>query len=290
MAVPHLLMSILLAIGIGIGLYNLSNHELNRDALLLSIFWSIYNLVILVAAIVVARERHQMRSWPRLSRKIPCELIFDNQILSGKTSDLSETGMSLTLDHPMFLPPLVDVRLTSDFGEITEIKGRVIRNDSQPLERTNVGIRFLDVSDAQHQSLIRQMYSSPNSWIQVQRDPYTTWRSFSYLVTSSLRTFIKEKALRRFSPRLPKQIVCKLISGQRVLKGTTENIGSSGLSVRLMSDEILFNEVTVQLYRDDRVLLSARGEIIRHARVGGGEVVYGIRFLEPKSPDLSLLE
>ena len=82
--VPHMLMSALLVIGIGFGWYGLLHHELNRDAALLSIFWSIYNLVILVAAIVVARERHQMRSWPRLSRKIPCELIFDNQTLSGE--------------------------------------------------------------------------------------------------------------------------------------------------------------------------------------------------------------
>jgi len=238
---------------------------------------------------VVARERHQMRSWPRLSRKIPCELSFDSQTLSGETFDLSETGMSLTLDRPVFLPLAVNVRLMSDFGETTEIKGQVIRNDSLPPEKAKVGIRFLDVSDAQHQSLIRQMYSSPNSWAQVQRDPYTTWRSFTYLATSSLRTFLKEKALRRFSQRLPRQVVCELISGQRVFKGTTENVSSAGLSVRLTTDEILSNEVTVQLYQDNRVVLSIRGEITRHTKVSGGEVIYGIQFLEPKNLDLSSL-
>jgi cellulose synthase (UDP-forming) len=287
--VPHMLLSALLVVGIGLGWYGFWHHELNRDAVLLSIFWAIYNLVILVAAIMVARERPQIRSWPRLSRKIPCELSFDHQVLSGETSDLSETGMSLTLDRPVFLPPTVNVRLMSDFAEITEIKGQVIRNDSLPSERANVGIRFLDVSDAQHQSLIRQMYSSPNSWTQVQRDPYTTWRSFMYVATSSFRTFIKEKVLRRFSPRLQKQMVCELILGQRIYKGITENISSAGISVRLMTDEILSNEVTVQLYQEDRVIFSIRGEITRHTKVSSEELIYGIRFLEPKNLELSSL-
>ena len=135
------------------------------------------------------------------------------------------------------------------------------------------------------------MYSSPNSWIQVERDPYTTWRSFTYLLTSSLRTFIKEKALRRFSPRLPKQIECELISGQRIFKGTTENVSSAGLSVSLTTDEILPNEVTVQLYRDDRVLTEHPWRNYPPCtKVRGNEVVYGIRFLEPKNLDLSSLD
>ena len=287
--VPHMLLSALLIIGIGVGWYGLWHHELNRDAVLLSTFWAIYNLLILVSAIVVARERHQMRSWPRLPRKIACELSFDHQTLSGETSDLSETGMSLTLDRPELLPPLVKVLLTSEFGERTEINGEIVRNDSLPSEHAKIGIRFLDVSDAQHQSLIRQMYSSPNSWEPVQRDPSTTWRSFTYVATSSLRTFVKEKTLRRFSPRLQKQMVCELISGQRVYKGITENVSSTGLSIRLMTDGILSNEVTIQFYQDDRVVFSVRGEIIRHTKVKDEEVLYGIRFLEPKGLELSSL-
>jgi cellulose synthase (UDP-forming) len=287
--IPPVLLSALLIIGVWVGWYGTLQHELNRDAVLLSTFWAVYNLVILVAAIVVARERPQMRSWPRLSRKIACELSFNNQSLSGETFDLSETGMSLMLDRPVFLPPVVSIRLMSDFGEITETKGQIIRNDSPPSERAKIGIRFLDVTEAQHQSLIRQMYSAPNSWEQPQRDPSTTWRSFTYLATSSLRTFIKEKALRRCAPRLPKQMMCELISGQRVFKGTTEDLSDTGLSVRVVTDEILSSEVTVQLYQENRPMLSVRGEITRHISVGGGEVIYGIRILERKALELSSL-
>lgn len=284
---PHILLSALLMIGLGVGGYHLWRHQLNPDAALLSAFWTVYNLVILVAAIVVARERPQKRSSPRLFRQIACEVSFDGRTFSGKSFDLSETGLSLTLDRPVFLPPLVSVQLISDFGEITEIRGEVIRNDVSLSGQANVGIRFLDVNEAQHQSLVRQMYSSPNSWEQVRWIPSTTWRSFAYLATSSLRAFIKEKIHRRFSPRLRKHMKCELVAGDQVFKGITEEISNTGLSVRLETNENLSKEVTVHLYQGDRVVFSIRGEIVRHIKTKGQEVIYGIRFLEQK--DLGLL-
>lgn len=284
---PHILLLLVLMIGLGVGGYHYWHHDLNPDAVLLSVFWTVYNLVILAAAIVVARERPQKRSSPRLFRQIASELSFNGRILSGKTSDLSETGMSLTLDRHVFLPSVVNVQLISDFGEITEIPGKVIRNDASPSDQANVGIRFLDVKEAQHQSLIRQMYSSPNSWEQVRWAPSATWRSFAYLVTSSIRASIKERVLRRFSPRLRKQMKCKLVAGEQVFQGITEEISNTGLSVRLQTDENLPKEVIVHLHEGDREVFSIRGEIVRHTRTKVKGVICGIRFLEQK--DLGLL-
>lgn len=286
---PHILLSAVLIIGLGIGGYRLWHQKLDFDAVLLSAFWTAYNLVILLAAIVVARERPQKRSSPRLFRQIACELSFGGRTLSGKTSDLSETGLSMTLDRLMFLPPVVNVRLISDFGERTEIEGEVIRNDSLPSGRANIGVRFLEVSEVQHQSLIRQMYSSPNSWQRLQQATFTTWGSFVLLATSSIRAFIKEKVLRRFSPRIKKQMVCELVVGERVFKGITEDISNTGLSVRLETEEGLSKEVIIQLYHGDQVVLRIRGEIVRRTKTQGKEVVLGIRFLERKDLELSSL-
>jgi len=284
---PHILLSFALMIGLGVGGYHFWNRDLNPDAVLLSVFWTAYNLLILTAAIVVARERPQKRSSPRLFRPIACVLSFDGRIISGKTTDLSETGMSLILDRHVFLPSVVNVQLISDFGEITEIRGEVIRNDASPSDQANVGIRFLDVNEAQHQSLIRQMYSSPNSWERVHWIPSTTWRSFAYLATSSIRVSIKEKVLRRFSPRLRKHMKCELVAGERVFQGITEEISNTGLSVRLQTNEDLPKEVIVHLHPGDREVFSIRGEIVRHTKTKVQGVICGIRFLEQK--DLGLL-
>jgi cellulose synthase (UDP-forming) len=286
---PHIFLLIVLMVGLGVGGYRLWQEELNLNATLLSVFWTLYNLVILVAAIVVARERPQKRFSPRLFRQIACELHFDGRTLSGKTTDISEAGLSMTLDRPLLLTPVSNVRLVSDFGETTEIQGEMTRNDYLPSGQVSVGIRFVNVTDAQHQSLIRQMYSSPTSWEQVHQATSTTWRSFAYLATSSIRAFITEKVLRRFSPRIRKQMACDLIVGERVFKGITQDISNTGLSVRLETHERLPKAVTIQLYQGNRMVLNVRGEIIRLTKTMGTQVIYGIRFLERKDLELSTL-
>jgi len=290
---PHILLGFVLLAGLGVGAYRLFLGGVNFNATLLSAVWTVYNLVILVAAIVVARERPQKRSSPRLFRQIGCEMSYGGRTLSGKTSDLSETGLSMTLDRPVLLPPMVQVRLISDFGETTDLKGEVIRNDSSPTPGpeggSGIGIRFYNVSDAQHQSLVRQMYSAPASWSRVHRPPSSAMHSFVSIATASLRAFIKEKVLRRFSIRIRKQWPCELAVGQRVFKGVTENISNAGISVRLMTEEVITKDVTVRLYKEGREIFSVRGEIVRHTKAKGQGTVYGIRFLERKDLELSSL-
>jgi cellulose synthase (UDP-forming) len=286
---PHLLLFAVLLIGLGVGGYGVWNHGGHFDATLLSVLWTVYNLGILMAAVVVARERPQKRMSPRLTRKIDCELIFGGRTLVGKTTDLSENGLSMILDRPVLLPPVIQVRLVSDFGEITEIKGEVIRNDSSPSGGSGVGIRFLNVGDAQRQSLIRQMYSSPTSWAEAHQGTSATWASLAYLATSSVRAFVKEKILRRLSSRIKKRMTCEVVIGERVFKGTTENISNTGLLVLLKTDEALTKEARILLYHEDRVVFSARGEIVRRIKAKGQGTIYGIRFLERQDLELSSL-
>ena len=286
---PHILLFALLLGGLGVGGYRLWDRGDNFDATMLSVVWTVYNLVILMAAVIVARERPQKRLSPRLFRKIECELKFGGRTLLGRTTDLSESGLSMVLDRPVLLPPVVQVLLVSDFGETTEIKGEVIRNESSSSGGSGVGIRFLSVSDFQRQSLIRQMYSSPTSWAEAHQGTSATWASFAYLATSSVRAFVKEKILRRLSSRIKKRMTCELVMGERVFRGTTEDISNTGLLVLLKTDEVFTKEVTILLYHEDRVVFSARGEIVRRIKARGQEAIYGIRFLERQDLELSSL-
>jgi len=291
---PHILLGLVLVAGLAVGGYRLWGHTLDFNATVLSALWTAYNLVILVAAIVVARERPQKRSVPRLRRRIRCELGFGDRTLLGTTSDLSETGLSLILDEPALVPPVVLVRITSEFGETTELKGEVIRNDSpasaESDAETTIGIRFLNVSDTQHQSLIRQMYSSPTSWEEIDRPHSSTWHSFFVISTSLVRAFIKEKLLRRNSARLPKNWNCELVMGERVFKGVTEDISRTGILVRLATREIPTKEVEVRLYHGDQEIIRIRGEIVRQAGLHGLGAVYGVRFLERKDLELASIK
>lgn len=288
---PHLVLAALLIGGMGLGIKQLLDRTGNLDAILLSLFWASYNLLILVAAIGVARERPQKRTVPRLARRIPCELTFNGSRVLGTTTDLSETGLSMDLKKAVLLPPVVNVRLISDFGETTEIKAEVIRNDSPPFSRSTVGLRFLNLSDALHQSLVRQMYSSPNSWLEVHRSSPTTWRSLGYIVTAIGRVFMKGRVLRRFSARVPKHLSCGVLVGDLLFRGVTENIGNTGMSIRFLNGTTMpeDKEVLVYLYDLDRIVFSIRASVVRQRRDPKSGTLCGVRFLERKDLELSSL-
>src|SRR3972149_10050020 len=92
---PHVILSGLLLAGVGTGLYNLfSVHQVYPDALRISIFWGIYNMILLIAAISTASERREVRVTPRLKRMIPGEILFDDTKIPFLTSDISDSGIS----------------------------------------------------------------------------------------------------------------------------------------------------------------------------------------------------
>jgi c-di-GMP-binding flagellar brake protein YcgR len=133
------------------------------------------------------------------------------------------------------------------------------------------------------------MYSSPTSWAEAHQGTSATWSSLAYLATSSVRAFIKEKILRRLSSRIKKRLSCEVVIGERVFRGTTEDISNTGLLVLLKTDEVLTKDVTIQLYHEDRVVFRTRGEIVRRTKAKGPGAIYGIRFLERQDLDLSSL-
>ncbi|MHB8482602.1 MAG: glycosyltransferase family 2 protein [Nitrospiria bacterium] len=310
---PHIILAVLLITGFGVGGYRLWHGELKRDALLISGFWSVYNLMIVMAAIVLARERPQKRSSMRISMEVKCELIFGDQIIHGKTCNLSEVGLSMILntENPVFLPPEVKVRLihssprlnqpayrlvlppdatirlVSESGEVTEAKGEVTRYDLLPSGQFSIGLRFVNLKEDQRQGLIRQIYCSPALWENSHRMNSTTWRSLKFLAMTSFQVFVQERVFRRLSPRVFKKLKCDLISGGEVFQGVTENLSYKGLSVRIKTDHILPKEITIQLYQKSLILRS-RGEVVHFSKDKGKEMVYGIRFLDRQDAELSI--
>jgi cellulose synthase (UDP-forming) len=311
--IPHILLAMLLIASFGFAGYRFSHEGINRDGALLSGFWGCYNLLLLMTAIVLSRERTQKRSSIRIPREVKCDLVFQDQVIQGQTYDLSEAGLSMILnsDIPAFLPqqvkirlihasprlnqpaysltlpPDATVRLSGDTGEMTEVRGEVTRYDLLPSGKFSIGVKFLNIREDQRQSLIRQIYCSSDFWENTHWKSYTAWRSFRALATSSFRAFVKETVLRRLSPRVSRQFKCELIAGGEVFQGVTEDLSYKGLSVRIKADKVLPKEVMVQLYYKS-LILRAEGEIVRFSKIKGKEMIYGIRFAEKQVPELSI--
>ncbi|MEO2055414.1 MAG: glycosyltransferase family 2 protein [Nitrospira sp.] len=282
---PHIFLSFLLTVGLVVGVFQLWFHSLNTNVTLWSLVWTAYNIMIVGSAIVVARGSLQKRRVPRLPRRISCELMYSTRTFKGTTSDLSETGLSMIVDRPVSLPEQVVVHLRSDFGELTKITGKTVRNDLLSSGVSKICVGFVNVSETQHQSLIRQMFSSPSSWEEVHQSTSNTWRSFRHLAASTFIPLLKQQIIHRFSSRIRERMVCKLVVEEQVFEGVMEDISTTGLSVHLATDETLSTEVIVQIYKGGKLVFSILGEIVRSKKTKETEILYGIRFLESKDLD-----
>ncbi|MEW6683741.1 MAG: glycosyltransferase [Nitrospirota bacterium] len=285
-SLPYIVLTGALAAGIGFGLVELFKWRAADSAIVVSLLWAGYNLLVCAAAAAVARERPQRRTAPRLEREFSCELLADSVVLPARVVDLSEAGIRLLHSQPRSLPEAVEVRLIDAAGERTAVSGRVVRNDLLDKQRAIVGIEFRELSESQLRHVILQMYSDPGIWAGRPHVDTSAWRSFLWLGTSLFHAFGRDiQSFRRRDPRSPVEIPCEVISRDMVLSGATENISEAGLLIRLRDLTGSVPEVcSVRLIPGSDVL-TLRGRIVWKAPKGL-PVRAGVQLEERVSPFL----
>ncbi|MBI5096148.1 MAG: glycosyltransferase [Nitrospirae bacterium] len=289
---PHIILSGLLLIGITTGFYNLfSDRQVYPDAFRISIFWGIYNIILLVAAISTASERREVRVSPRLKRMIPGDILFDNTKIPFITSDISDSGISIMLSGPQITIPLfAKIHLHGDNGERVSLTGMVMRNDilSQG-EMVTVGIHFMKVSEENRQAIARMMFSSPHTWDSPPEASAGVYLSFLTIVISPLRLFLHEKVLHRFYPRIKKEIPCEIVRNGTVNKGVIKDISYTGVRAKIYGALSLENDIILKIYNSNNRPLSIEGRIawIKKAK---GDTLAGVHFMEHNSDLLELLK
>jgi cellulose synthase (UDP-forming) len=263
---PHLTLAALLLVGLVLGGLQLVSGRGDTQAAAVSIIWGMYNLLLITVSVVIARQRPQLRGSPRLIRQLTAQLQYNGHRHEFPVLDLSESGASLSMDQPMRLPPAVVATFHNGLQEETTVNARVVRNDRLETGRYFIGLEFTDVGELQHQSLVRQMYSAPDAWA---APPASggVWPSLMLLLTAGLRAFVQEMAVRRYSPRVRKELRCDLrVNGWR-LKTLTEDIGMNGLCLRLQEPlpngaQLKRGPIQLVLYPGDGREIGCGGKII----------------------------
>ncbi|MTI51758.1 MAG: UDP-forming cellulose synthase catalytic subunit [Alcanivorax sp.] len=96
---PHLVVAFLLALGLGSGLVRFYWNEfyaIERDVMLLNVFWAGFSLITLLAAIAAAREQRQVRTNVRVPLVLPASIyLADGHVLKTRTLDVSLGGVRL---------------------------------------------------------------------------------------------------------------------------------------------------------------------------------------------------
>ncbi len=162
---PHLICIGLVLFGIVFGTvkYLFFPHifDAQGDTLLLNTAWAVFSLVILLAAVSVARETRQVREFIRIPVELPSTLYFaDGHVVEAKTLDLSMGGLAITAGKDVSLVdrdvthvalPMGDEMLTLPV-KIQRLKGNV------------ANMRFLELDMLQQRQLVRAVMGRSDAW------------------------------------------------------------------------------------------------------------------------------
>ncbi|MET0249943.1 MAG: UDP-forming cellulose synthase catalytic subunit [Sphingobium sp.] len=206
---PHLICIALILGGIVLGLVKLyffpHLFNIQGDTLALNIGWATFSLIILIAAVSVARERRQTREHIRIDSDLPVTLYMeDGYVIEAKTLDISMGGVAIDIPADF---PLRDRRVSYvslPMGDET----LTIPVETIKLDRGVANLRFkpLDMTLSRH--LVRAVLGRADAWEpEAPRKPVSTLRSLLDIIIVDIVTLKRILRLNRTERRNRKERV-----------------------------------------------------------------------------------
>jgi cellulose synthase (UDP-forming) len=203
---PHLFVAALLGLGVVVAAIKLGAGQADADTTALNIFWSVYNMMILLTTVVVGRENRQVRVNLRADAELPATLYFDDgHIARGVTRDVSMGGVAITSPHA-----------TSWAGRNVsyielEAGGQPFLFPTSTLRVTDEGmsLRFGQLSLDSRRWLVRVVFGRADAWPDPEKAPRITvlkaFRDLASANLSLLRPPGRAGARRRAEPQAPQR-------------------------------------------------------------------------------------
>jgi cellulose synthase (UDP-forming) len=162
---PHVIVALLLSIGIVAGVVRAVMHDyfgVDPYVIALNVGWAIFSLIILMAAIAVARETKQVRKTIRIEVQIPTIIHYASGISSRTlTSNLSMGGAQLDApDGRHESDEIEEIDLLLKSGAIT-LPVTKISGDAE-----SIRLRFEAMPLARRRELVRVVLARADAWIQ----------------------------------------------------------------------------------------------------------------------------
>jgi cellulose synthase (UDP-forming) len=94
--------------------WKLQLQPLDHEPILIAAAWNVYNLLLVVAAMMTAYERPQRRKHHRIKRECRVRPLMDGPLREGSTVDMSMSGLSFFLPGTERLPEFVALQLSNN--------------------------------------------------------------------------------------------------------------------------------------------------------------------------------
>lgn len=162
----------------------------DMQAVLINALWCGFNLLLVVAACLVAFEQPQLRRAHRMPRQIPVVLHSEGQSWYGQTINISETGAKIELDTWPNIPDQVRIELVGDLGARALLDAQIVRAIATDTLQTQLIVDFMNVSRVQLDDLTLVLYSDVQEWYaQHRQESDNPLESLRFISTSLKRAF-----------------------------------------------------------------------------------------------------
>ncbi len=165
MSKPYLVLLSLNALAMSVGIVKLIAGAGDEDAtILMNVFWTLYNLVMLGAAVSVAREAKQVRVTHRIAMNMPATLVLnDGSSIACSTSDYSTGGLGLVVGEG-----LLSLEAGDTLGVVVSRGERQFHFPMRVtrLSGTHLGVRFDSLTLEDERRLVQCTFGRADAWIE----------------------------------------------------------------------------------------------------------------------------
>ncbi len=189
----------LMALAGGLARLFLVAHPLERWAVIVTLLWTVFNAVILLASLGVIFEHRQRRASGRLPADLTAQIGRDHNFLQGSIHDLSEGGASLLLDDPAALAIGAETILkVASHGQEEPYEFSVrIRNQRRVGQKTLLGLEFTSASLQEVSDKISLVFGNSERWLKFKRSRehrIGIFRSIVFLLWLGLKGLLEQLA------------------------------------------------------------------------------------------------
>ncbi len=234
---------------------------IDTQAVVINALWCSFNLMLVLAACLVAFEQPQLRRAHRLPRHLEAIVHTDAGSWVGTTANVSETGAQIVLDVWPNIPDEVRIELVGDYGARVLLDARIIRAIATDRLQTVLAVDFINPGRVQLDDLALVLYSDVKEWYSQQRDEVDNpIESLKFIASSFKRAF--QELSPEIGVKVRKQVRAKAQlyweewEGGMFTAAVTE-MGTQDLRLELDYDTALDLEMLEQLQPMIGLLLTA---------------------------------
>lgn len=250
---PHLITIGLILFGIVFGTARFFMYPqesgIQIGTLALNVTWAVFSLIILLAAVSVARERRQVRQHIRIETRIPATIYRDDgYVFDCEAIDFSTGGIAVRLPADMDLTGHMVSSISIPMGDETlTLPVESVRNDHGV-----VRLRFQELDQLHTRQLVRAVMGRADAWERAGRPkPVSGFQSVRDILAVNLATLrtIMRPSLRKVPLSIAAVAIVSLLVGTLAPAYATPvpvSVDGPGMAVTDLGDGLREERITLK--------------------------------------------